>query len=101
MTFDFDREIPRAGTASVKHDGAAANFGSADLIPMWVADMDFAAPEAITRALMARAAHSIYGYTFYPDSMYEALGKSVIRAAGSQFGRQITRGILGGILKGR
>lgn len=73
MTFDFDREIPRAGTASVKHDGAAANFGSADLIPMWVADMDFAAPEAITRALMERAAHPIYGYTFYPDSMYEAL----------------------------
>lgn len=73
MTFDFDREIPRAGTASVKHDGAAATFGSADLIPMWVADMDFAAPEAVTRALMARAAHPIYGYTFYPDSMYEAL----------------------------
>lgn len=73
MTFDFDREIPRAGTASVKHDGAAANFGSADLIPMWVADMDFAAPEAVTRALLERAAHPIYGYTLYPDSMYEAL----------------------------
>lgn len=73
MTFDFDREISRAGTASVKHDGAAANFGSADLIPMWVADMDFAAPQAITRALMERAAHPIYGYTLYPDSMYEAL----------------------------
>lgn len=73
MTFDFDREIPRAGTASVKHDGTAATFGSADLIPMWVADMDFAAPEAITRALMERAAHPIYGYTFFPDSMYEAL----------------------------
>ena len=73
MTFDFDREISRAGTASVKHDGAAANFGSADLIPMWVADMDFAAPEAVTRALMERAAHPIYGYTLYPDSMYEAL----------------------------
>lgn len=73
MTFDFDREIPRTGTASVKHDGAAAIFGSADLIPMWVADMDFAAPQAITRALAERAAHPIYGYTLYPDSMYEAL----------------------------
>jgi len=48
VTFDFDREIPRAGTASVKHDGAAATFGSADLIPMWSRTMDFAAPEAIT-----------------------------------------------------
>lgn len=73
MTFDFDREIPRAGTASVKYDGAAACFGSAELIPMWVADMDFAAPEAITRALMERAAHPVYGYTLYPDSMAEAL----------------------------
>lgn len=73
MTFDLDREISRTGTASVKHDGAAAQFGSADLIPMWVADMDFAAPEAVTRALMERAAHPIYGYTLYPDSMYAAL----------------------------
>ena len=40
---------------------------------MWVADMDFAAPEAITRALMERAAHPVYGYTLYPDSMFDAL----------------------------
>jgi cystathionine beta-lyase len=73
VTFDFDSEISRAGTASVKYDGAAANFGTAEVIPMWVADMDFAAPEAITRALMKRAAHPIYGYTLYPDSMVEAL----------------------------
>jgi cystathionine beta-lyase len=73
VTFDFDSEISRAGTASVKYDGAAANFGTAELIPMWVADMDFAAPEAITRALMERAAHPIYGYTLYPDSMFEVL----------------------------
>ena len=54
MTFDFDREISRAGTASVKYDGAAAYFGTdAEVIPMWVADMDFAVPEAITRALAA------------------------------------------------
>ena len=73
MTFDFDSEIARAGTASVKYDGAADYFGSSELIPMWVADMDFAAPEAITRALMERAAHPVYGYTLYPDSMFDAL----------------------------
>ena len=73
MTFDFDREIPRSNTASVKYDGAEAVFGSADLIPMWVADMDFASPEAVTRALMERAAYPIYGYTLHPDSMFEAL----------------------------
>ncbi len=73
MKFDFDREIPRAGTASVKYDGAKAYFGGAEAIPMWVADMDFAVPEAITRALAERAAHPIFGYTLYPDGMYEAL----------------------------
>ena len=74
MTFDFDSEIPRAGTSSIKYDGAAAYFESnAEIIPMWVADMDFAAPEVITGALMERAAHPVYGYTLYPDSMVEAL----------------------------
>ena len=71
--FDFDKEIPRKGTASVKHDGAAAYCGNPDAIPMWVADMDFAAPEAVTRALLERASHPVYGYTLYPDSMYTAL----------------------------
>ena len=73
MTFDFDSEIPRTGTASVKYDGAEAVFGSADLIPMWVADMDFAVPEAVTRALRERVNHPVYGYTLYPDSMADAL----------------------------
>ena len=73
MSFDFDREIPRNGTASVKHDGRGEYFGSEDLIPLWVADMDFAAPEAVTNALVERANHPIYGYTLYPDSLYESL----------------------------
>jgi cystathionine beta-lyase len=73
VIFDFDREIPRAGTSSVKYDGAEAYYGSAKAIPMWVADMDFAAPEAVTQALVERASHPVYGYTLYPDSMYDAL----------------------------
>ncbi|MDP1896249.1 MAG: pyridoxal phosphate-dependent aminotransferase [Sulfurimicrobium sp.] len=73
MSFDFDRKIDRNGTASVKHDGRENYFGTADVLPMWVADMDFAAPEAVSRALAARAAHPVYGYTFYPDSLYQAL----------------------------
>ncbi len=73
MSFDFDREISREGSHSVKYDGRAAYFGTADVQPLWVADMDFAAPDAVTRALQQRAAHPIYGYTLYPDSLYEAL----------------------------
>lgn len=73
MSFDFEREIPRDGTASVKHDGRAAYFGTPDVLPLWVADMDFAAPEAVIRALSERAAHPVYGYTFYPEGLYSAL----------------------------
>lgn len=73
MTFDFDREIPRAGTGALKYDGRRAYFGTDDVLPLWVADMDFAVPEAVTRALMARAAHPIYGYTLPPESLFDAL----------------------------
>ncbi len=73
MSTDFDRDIPRNGTHSVKHDGRAAYFGTADVLPLWVADMDFASPEAVMRALQERAAHPVYGYTQYPESAYEAL----------------------------
>ncbi|MXS81758.1 MalY/PatB family protein [Nitrosomonas oligotropha] len=71
--FDFDREIDRTGTHSVKYDSRLAVFGKADVIPAWVADMDFAAPSAVTRALTGRAQHPIYGYTLFPDNLYEAL----------------------------
>lgn len=70
---DFDHEIDRTGTASLKYDARRSMFGEAGVIPLWVADMDFAAPPAITRALSQRAAHPVYGYTLYPDSLYESL----------------------------
>jgi len=73
VSFDFDQTISREGTDSVKYDGRIAYFGTADVTPLWVADMDFAAPLAVTAALAARAAHPIYGYTRYPDSLYDAL----------------------------
>jgi cystathionine beta-lyase len=73
LSFDFDRVIPREGTSALKYDGRTAYFGTSDVQPLWVADMDFAAPEAVTRALIARAAHPIYGYTLPPESVYDAL----------------------------
>lgn len=71
--FDFDRIINREATASLKYDARQAIFGRADVIPLWVADMDFSAPPAVTNALTERATHPIYGYTSYPDSLYDAL----------------------------
>ena len=73
MSFDFDRVIPREGTSALKYDGRIAYFGTSDVQPLWVADMDFAAPEAVTRALIERATHPIYGYTMPPEGVYDAL----------------------------
>lgn len=73
MSVDFDRVIARDNTCSVKHDGSKAYFGTENVLPLWVADMDFAAPIAVTRALLDRAAHPVYGYSLYPESLFEAL----------------------------
>ncbi|GKS69398.1 cystathione beta-lyase [Nitrosomonas sp. PY1] len=72
-SFDFDQEINRDGTSSTKYDGRYSMFGRSDIIPAWVADMDFSAPPAVTQALIQRAAHPIYGYTMFPEGLYEAL----------------------------
>ncbi len=73
MSDEFDAVIPRNGTASFKYDARKSHFGRSDILPLWVADMDFAAPQAVRDALIARAEHPIYGYTIYPESLYEAL----------------------------
>lgn len=73
MSFDFDQEIRREGTHSVKYDARGAVFGGEDVMPLWVADMDFAAPEAVTRALVERAQHPVYGYSLFPESLYQAM----------------------------
>lgn len=73
MENEFDRVIPRSGTASFKYDARKDIFGRQDVIPLWVADMDFAAPAAVRRALSARAAHPVYGYTIHPESLYDSL----------------------------
>ncbi|GAB1234922.1 MalY/PatB family protein [Ferrigenium sp. UT5] len=71
--FNFDPIINRAGTASLKYDAREPVFGSANVIPLWVADMDFAVPAAVQRALLERAAHPVFGYTLYPESLYASL----------------------------
>ncbi len=73
MTHSFDQIISRESTQSLKYDGRLTTFGTNDVMPMWVADMDFAVPEAITSALQARANHPVFGYTIAPESAYEAL----------------------------
>lgn len=69
MKYDFDEIIPRRGTNSYKWDSEA----DPDVLPLWVADMDFHTAPAITEALTARASQGIFGYTRVPDSYYAAV----------------------------
>jgi cysteine-S-conjugate beta-lyase len=71
--FDFDQAINREQSCSVKFDRREAVFGRADVLPLWVADMDFAVPPAVTEALVARARHPVHGYSFFPDGLYQAM----------------------------
>ncbi|KIL43641.1 MalY/PatB family protein [Jeotgalibacillus campisalis] len=69
----FDQPINRAGTSSVKWDMLKTVFGSEDLLPMWVADMDFKPPQAVLDKLEKRLKLPPYGYTFVPDSTGRAV----------------------------
>ncbi|MFT3739519.1 MAG: PatB family C-S lyase [Breznakibacter sp.] len=67
MAYSFDTIIPREGTNAYKLELRGKVFGRADVLPLWVADMDFAAPPEVARAIQQRAAHGIYGYTVRGD----------------------------------
>lgn len=69
MKYDFDKIIPRHGTNSYKWDSMA----DADVLPMWVADMDFRTAPPIIHALQRRVEHGIFGYTHVPDAYYDAV----------------------------
>lgn len=71
--YSFDDVIERRNTHSLKWDDTERVFGAKDVLPMWVADMDFPAPPAVIEALNKRIAHGIFGYTVIPDSLKDAV----------------------------
>lgn len=71
-TFIKQYATNRANTNSLKWDALDQRYGNPDLIAMWVADMEFKVPEAVTQAITERVAHGIYGYSYTPDSYYQA-----------------------------
>lgn len=83
MEYDFSRPTERRGTDSYKWDSAPET----DIIPLWVADMDFETFPGITEALQRRVAHGIFGYTRVPEAYYEA----VCRWFGKRHGWHINR----------
>jgi cysteine-S-conjugate beta-lyase len=73
MKIKLDDVIDRTGTNAVKWEYTQAVFGKADVLPLWVADMDFQSPPEVTEALIHRAKHPIYGYPGTPASLKEAI----------------------------
>lgn len=73
MKYNFDEVIDRSHNRAAKYDERMKKFGREDVIPLWVADMDFRTAEPIIDALKERAEEGIWGYTSRPDSYFEAI----------------------------
>lgn len=73
--YNFDEEICRRGTSCIKFDALKNSFGKddEDIIPLWVADMDFRTPPFIMEAIRNRCRHEILGYAYAPDEYYETI----------------------------
>lgn len=84
MKYDFDEVISRRGTLSYKWDSAT----DAEVLPLWVADMDFRTSPAIIEALQRRVAHGIFGYTRVPDAYYQAVTNWFARRHGWNIQRE-------------
>lgn len=69
----FEEIIDRKNTGSEKWDHCDSIFGGENLLPLWVADMDFRVPRGVTEALEKKAEHGIFGYTSYTDSSFESV----------------------------
>lgn len=73
MKYDFDKLVDRTGSNDVKHEELQTIWGRTDLLPLWVADMDFETPSFITDALKKRLEHSLFGYTKEPDDLWPSV----------------------------
>lgn len=97
--YDFDKIIDRRGTNALKLEVLQERYGDANLLPLWVADMDFETPPFITDALRRRLEHSLFGYTVEPAEYWQ----TVIDWIGSHHGWKVERESLTyipGIVKG-
>lgn len=99
MTYDFDKIIDRRGTGALKLDVLEERYGRADLLPLWVADMDFETPHFITDALKKRMEHSLFGYTVEPADYWPTVMQWLYDHHGWQVQREWLR-FIPGIVKG-
>lgn len=82
MQYDFDEIIDRRGTGALKYEALLPRWGRDDLIPLWVADMDFKTPPFIMEAIRRRCEHEILGYTVKPRAFFDAIRNWVGRRHG-------------------
>ncbi|XOV87404.1 MAG: MalY/PatB family protein [Pseudomonadota bacterium] len=75
MATDFDEYIDRTGTSSTKFE----RYRNSDVLPLWVADMDFRSPPAVIDALLERVSHGVFGYTDTSDALHEAIIERLAR----------------------
>ena len=73
MKYNFDKIVNRKNTNSAKYDMSKEMFGTDNILPMWVADMDFETPDFIVNSLRKRIEHHIFGYSTKPDSYYNSI----------------------------
>ena len=95
MKYDFDEIIDRSANRSAKYDERAKKFGRADVIPLWIADMDFRTAQPVIDALKARADEGIWGYTARPDSYFDAIRAWQKRRNGWEIDRSLMSWSLG------
>ena len=80
--YDFDTYIDRIGTDCEKYEDMKSVFGTDQVIPLWIADMDFATADFIVEAMERRMKHPIFGYTFRPQCYFDAIRGWVYRHSG-------------------
>ena len=73
MQYDFDTPIDRIHTWSIKHDFKKENGKAEDILPLWVADMDFRSPDSVVEALKKAVDHGIFGYSRADESYFDAV----------------------------
>ena len=73
MDVDFDQPVERRGTDSFKWDDNQRLFGRTELLPFWVADMDFATPQPILDAIRKRCEHPVLGYGIRSNEYFSAI----------------------------
>jgi cystathionine beta-lyase len=97
--YDFDKVIDRRGTGALKLEVLQERYGDANLLPLWVADMDFETPDFVTDALRRRLDHSLFGYTVDPADYWPTVMQWIEEHHGWQLKRE-WMSYIPGIVKG-